>query len=163
MHARWGVDAVSPPVGALAPPVLPQPGHCAQRAWTGTVRSPHPLPLAALGARRTSSAVYGLAALDCHGRVADRIIMQTLGWSPGLRLRIEIEEAATGALTAAPDPQGAYRITSQGHVRIPAPLRHRYGLRAGDRVLLAAHPEQSQLVIYPPAILDALLTGGEPA
>src|SRR5262245_27105106 len=162
MYARWGVYAVIPPVGAVVPPVLPQPGQCAREACIGTVRSAHPLPLAALPARRTSSTVYGLAALDCHGRVADRIIMQTLGWSPGLRLRIEIEEAATGALAAAADPEGAYRITSQGHVRIPAPLRHRYGLGAGDRVLLAADPQRSQLVIYPPAILDALLTGGEP-
>jgi hypothetical protein len=87
--------------------------------------------------------------------------MQTLDWSAGLRLHIR--EAAIGALTAAADPEGAYRITSQGHVRIPAPLRHRYGLGAGDRVLLAADPEQAQLVIYPPAILDALLSGGESA
>lgn len=161
MHARVGVCAVSPPVGALVPLVLPQRGHPTQGAWTGTVRSRGPLPLAVLRARRTSSAVYGLAALDCHGRVADRLIMQTLDWSAGLRLHIE--EAATGALMAAADPKGAYRVTSQGHVRIPAPLRDRYGLRAGHRVLLAADPEQSQLVIYPPALLDALLSGGESA
>src|SRR5262245_15916146 len=128
MYARWGVYAVIPPVGAVVPPVVPQRGHCAQGAGTGTVRSAHPLPLAALPARRTSSTVYGFAALDCHGRVADRIILHTLGWSAGLRLRIEIEEAATGALAAAADPEGAYRVTRQGHVRIPAPLRHRYGL-----------------------------------
>jgi hypothetical protein len=87
--------------------------------------------------------------------------MQTLDWSAGLRLHIR--EAATGALMAAADPEGVYRVTGQGHVRIPAPLRHRYGLGAGDRVLLAADPEQSQLVIYPPALLDALLLGGESA
>ncbi len=87
--------------------------------------------------------------------------MQTLDWSAGLRLHIR--ETATGALTAAADPEGAYQVTGHGHVRIPAPLRHRHGLRAGDRVLLAADPERSQLVIYPPAILDALLTGGEDA
>lgn len=161
MHARWGVCAVIPPVGALVPPVLPQRGHPGLGACIGTVPSRHPLPLAALRARRTSSAVYGLAALDCHGRVADRLITQALGWSAGLRLHMR--ETATGALTAAADPEGAYRITSHGHVRIPAPLRHRCGLRAGDRVLLAADPEQSQLVIYPPAILDALLPGGEDA
>lgn len=159
MHARWGVCAVIPPIGALVPLVLPQRGRLAQGACTGTVRSAHPLPLAALRARRASSAVYGLAALDCHGRVADRLIMGALGWSAGLRLHIG--EAATGALAAAVDPEGAYRVTGQGHVRIPAPLRHRYGLGAGDRVLLAADLERSRLVIYPPAVLDALLAGGE--
>ena len=96
-----------PIVDALVPPVLPQRGHSAQGACTGTVPSRHPLPLPALRARRTSSAVYGLAALDCHGRVADRIIMQTLDWSAGLRLHIR--ETATGALTAAADPEGVYR------------------------------------------------------
>lgn len=79
---------VIPTVGALVPPVLPQRDHPATGACAGTLRSRHPLPLATLRARRTSSPVYGLAALDCHGRVADRIIQQALGWSAGLRLVI---------------------------------------------------------------------------
>ncbi len=47
-------------------------------------------------------------------------------------------------------------------------LRHRCGLGAGDRVLLAADPNRSRLAIYPPAALDLALrptthsTGGDP-
>ncbi|HET9253846.1 MAG TPA: hypothetical protein VFO16_01430 [Pseudonocardiaceae bacterium] len=119
---------MSSPVGAVVPPVLPQRGHPGQGACIGTVHSRHPLPLAALRARRTSSAVYGLAALDCHGRVADRLITQTLGWSAGLRLRMR--EAATGALAAAADPEGAYRITDHQPGSCPYPRAVAAPLRA---------------------------------
>jgi hypothetical protein len=106
-------------------------------------------------ARRSSTVVYGLSALDDRGRVADRVVMRTLGWSAGLRL--DIHETA-GVLTALTAPDGAYQVTNQGHLRLPAPLRHRCGLQAGDRVLLAADPDQSRLAIYPPAVLGTLIT-----
>ena len=93
--------------------------------------------------------------------------MRALGWSAGLRL--DIREAA-GVLTVFTDSEGVYQVTSQGQLRLPAPLRHRCGLNAGDRVLLAADPQRSRLAVYPPAALDTLLpqqspdtTGGEPA
>ncbi|MGH4011628.1 MAG: AbrB/MazE/SpoVT family DNA-binding domain-containing protein [Pseudonocardiaceae bacterium] len=99
--------------------------------------------------------------------VADRVVMRALGWSAGLRL--DIHEMA-GVLTVFTDPEGIYQVTSQGNLRLPAPLRHRCGLVAGDRVLLAADPDLSRLAVYPPAALDSLLpqqstdtTGGEPA
>ena len=93
--------------------------------------------------------------------------MRALGWSAGLRL--DIHETG-GILTVLRDLEGVYQITTQGHLRLPAPLRHRCGLQTGDRVLLAADPDRSQLAVYPPAALDTLLsrqptetTGGEPA
>jgi hypothetical protein len=126
-----------------------------------------PLPLPSLIARRTSTVIYGLSALDDRGRVADRVVMRALGWSAGLRL--DIHETA-GVLTALTAPEGAYQVTNQGHLRLPAPLRHRCGREAGDRVLLAADPDRSRLAIYPPAALDTFLpqqptamAGGEPA
>ncbi|WP_232237783.1 MULTISPECIES: AbrB/MazE/SpoVT family DNA-binding domain-containing protein [Actinoalloteichus] len=48
-------------------------------------------------------------------------------------------------------------ITVQGHLRVPASIRHRVGLVAGDRVLLTADPGRNQLVVHPPAVLDDLL------
>jgi len=92
--------------------------------------------------------------------------MRALGWSAGLRLAIR---ETGGVLIVRDDPDGGYQITSQGHLRLPAPLRHRCGLHAGDRVLLAADPHRSRLDIYPPAALDSLITppddpsGGKPA
>jgi hypothetical protein len=110
--------------------------------------------------------VYGLAAVDDRGRVADRVVLRSLGWAAGLRLGIH-ETAGVLAVTA--DPDGGYRITNQGNLRLPAALRHRCGLAPGDRVLLAADADRSRLVIYPPAALDHALArcadtaGGEPA
>nr|CEL13584.1 hypothetical protein [Kibdelosporangium sp. MJ126-NF4]CTQ99270.1 hypothetical protein [Kibdelosporangium sp. MJ126-NF4] len=53
-------------------------------------------------------------------------------------------------------------ITKDGHLRLPAPIRHRIGLRTGDRVLLAAKVDQQTLTVYPPAVLDVLLAGDLP-
>jgi AbrB family looped-hinge helix DNA binding protein len=42
-------------------------------------------------------------------------------------------------------------------VVIPAPLRHRCGLRPGDRVLLAAVPGHDTLAAYALAVVDQAL------
>ena len=88
-------------------------------------------------------------------------MLRALGWSAGLRLAIS---ETGGVLTVHTDPAGDHQVTNQGHLRIPAPLRHRCALAPGDRVLLAADPDHSRLAIYPPAALDHALTqpGGEP-
>jgi hypothetical protein len=108
-----------------------------------------------------------MATLDCHGRIADRTLLHALGWPAGHRLTIG---EAAGTLTVTPDPDGATQVTRQGHLRVPAALRHRCALSTGDRVLLAADPARSRLAIYPAAVLDAALTqqqhptrpGGDP-
>jgi len=107
-----------------------------------------------------------MTTLDCHGRIADRAILQALGWPAGHRLNIH---ETAGTLTVVSDPHGDTQVTGQGHLRITAALRHRCALGTGDRVLLIADPNRSQLAIYPPAALDAALAqqpttphGGEP-
>jgi hypothetical protein len=107
-----------------------------------------------------------MAALDCHGRIADRTVLLALGWPAGHRLTIH---ETAGTLTVVADPDGEARVTGQGHLRLPAALRHRCALGTGDRVLLAANPDRSHLAIYPPIVLDTVLaqppttrTGGEP-
>jgi bifunctional DNA-binding transcriptional regulator/antitoxin component of YhaV-PrlF toxin-antitoxin module len=106
-----------------------------------------------------------MAALDCHGRIADRTVLLALGWPAGHRLTVH-ERA--GTLTVVPDPDGETQVTRQGHLRIPAALRHRCDLGSGDRGLLAVDTDRSGLAIYPPAALDTALaqqpttrTGGE--
>lgn len=49
-------------------------------------------------------------------------------------------------------------MSAAGHLRLPAAIRHRCGLVTGDRLLLAADPSTAELRIYPPAILDELIT-----
>src|SRR5215217_6648225 len=66
-----------------------------------------------------------MATLDCHGRIADRAVLHAVDWPAGHRLTIQ---EAAGRLTVTPDPAGDHQVTGQGHVRIPALLRHRCGL-----------------------------------
>ncbi|MBV9312301.1 MAG: AbrB/MazE/SpoVT family DNA-binding domain-containing protein [Pseudonocardia sp.] len=108
-----------------------------------------------------------MAALDARGRLADHAVITALGWTPGLRLHIRV---TTRLLVVHADPEGDCAITRQGHLRVPALIRHQCGLGTGDRVLLAAEPDTGQLIIVPPAALDAFLTqqrsnlsGGESA
>jgi hypothetical protein len=149
-------------INSVVPAVLPRSGGrvaAGDSAVVSLVRGPLPLPSLISG--RTSSLVYGLAALDDRGRVADRVVMRALSWSAGQRLTIQ---ETGGVLTVHTDPNGDYQVTGQGHLRLPAPLRHRCRLAAGDRVLLAANPVRSRLTVYPPAALDhALARCADPA
>ncbi len=99
--------------------------------------------------------MYGLAAVDCRGRVADRAVMHALGWTPGTRLDIR---ETRGLLVIRTDTHGVFSVTTRGHLRLPAPVRHCCGLQPGDRVLLAADPQRDLLIVHPPAALDDLLT-----
>jgi hypothetical protein len=150
------VSAVSAAViRPVVPPVLSHSGGTAMGVGGAVSLSRNALPLPSLIAQRTSSAVYGMAALDDRGRIADRVVLRVLGWSAGLCLVIDEDG---GLLVIYPEADGIAQVTGQGHLRVPAPLRHRCGLHSGDRVLLAADPERHRLVVYPPAALDALLS-----
>jgi hypothetical protein len=111
--------------------------------------------------------VYGLATIDCNGRVAETAVINALGWVPGTRL--DIRETG-GLVLVIASRHGAFSLAGQGYLRLPATVRHWCGLVPGDRVLLAAEPGQGRLVVHPPAALDAMITqfhasvlGGEAA
>jgi bifunctional DNA-binding transcriptional regulator/antitoxin component of YhaV-PrlF toxin-antitoxin module len=53
---------------------------------------------------------------------------------------------------------GESRVTPQGHVRLPALVRHRCDLNTGDRILLVADPTSATLRVVPPAMLDRRLS-----
>lgn len=150
----WAVSGAV--ISPVIPPALRSGNHHAEGAPAGPPPLRRPLPLAPLLTQRTSTTVYGLSALDDRGRLADRTVMRALGWSAGLRLDIR---KTTGLLVIHSYVNGEFQVTGQGHLRLPAFLRHRCGLETGDRVLLAAFPSQSQLLVYPSAALDALLAG----
>lgn len=116
--------------------------------------SHRPLPLPTVPTPRTGAAVYGLAAVDCRGRVADCTVFAALGWVAGTPLAISVTD---GTLVIGTDPCGVFGMTSQGHLRLPAPVRHRCGLASGDRVLLVAYPARDVLLVHPPAVLDVLV------
>ena len=78
--------------------------------------------------------------------MADRATIAALGWQGGDRLTLTAE---AGVMIARRDPGGLITVPSRSYVVIPATLRRRCGLRAGDHVLLAASPGQDMLAAYP--------------
>ncbi|HEX2262652.1 MAG TPA: AbrB/MazE/SpoVT family DNA-binding domain-containing protein [Pseudonocardiaceae bacterium] len=139
----------------VIPAATPHGGHPAGSLFgTLAARRRLPLPtLSTLSTRRASSAVYGLAAVDCRGRVADRAVVSALGWASGTRLNIR---ESGGLLVIRTDAHGVFSVTNQGHLRLPATVRHCCGLVPGDRVFLAADPQRDLLIVHPPAALDDL-------
>nr|WP_255645794.1 hypothetical protein [Actinoplanes polyasparticus] len=109
------------------------------------------LTLLHLPAKRTGSAIYGLSTLDAGGRIADRAIMQALGWTPQQRLDIRVSRGLIGVFA---DERGVFRVSSQRFLHLPVAARRWCDLAAGSRVLLAAYPEGGLLLVYPPAVLD---------
>ncbi|WP_245777886.1 AbrB/MazE/SpoVT family DNA-binding domain-containing protein [Lentzea xinjiangensis] len=85
-----------------------------------------------------------------------------LNWTAATRLSIREHD---GLLAVAADPHGVFKLTRQGHVRLPADARRAAHLGTGDRVLLVAHLDQQTVTVFPPGALDQLvlpvLQGGE--
>lgn len=143
---------------AVIAPVLPTTRIPAARPAAARNKQPRrKLPLARLARARSQSTVYGLCALDRDGRVSDRaVIGVNLGWRPGTR--VELREDC-GLILASAKEGGKVKVTGQGHLHLPVSFRRYCGLAAGDRVPLAADPSVGLLVLYPPSVLDAMVTG----
>jgi len=133
-------------------PVIPSSGitTARQRARSATGR---PLPLArpVPVPSAPEDVVYGIARIDASGRICERAIITALGWAGGDRLTFT---ADAGVVTARRDPCGMVTLPATTYLTIPAPLRHRCGLEAGDQVLLAALPDQDTLAAYSLAVMD---------
>ncbi len=89
--------------GTVTPVVIPATTPAARRRPAGSRQGAsaarRPLPLPTVSTPRAGTTVYGLAAVDCRGRVADRAVMHALGWTPGTRLDIR---ETRGLLVSAP-------------------------------------------------------------
>ena len=105
-----------PLVAPVLPPASPVPGGAGRPSAAGTARGM--LPVAPLTLSRSRSTVYGLATIDCNGRIADTAISAALGWVPGTR--VDIGQSA-GLVVVAADSQGEFCVSAQGHLRLPAP------------------------------------------
>src|SRR4051794_35117956 len=68
-------------------PVVPSSTAAARGAVSSGERRMLPLARLAAGVRGVA-VVYGIAAVDCRGRIADRVVTGALGWVPGTRLSI---------------------------------------------------------------------------
>ena len=128
-------------------PVIPgaNPGRRSQ----GKPGAGRPIPLARPLGR--PDVVYGFGRIDASGRIADRATIAALGWRGGDRLTLT---ADAGVMVVRRDPGGMVTVPARPYIVIPAALRRRCGLRAGDHVLLAASPSQDMLVAYSFAVVD---------
>ena len=144
----------SSPIAPVIPPAT------APASNGNGVRRTRRLPLAEpLAAGHDSDVVYGLGRIDASGRIADRAIVRALGWRAGDRLTLT---AAAGVILARRDPGGMITVPARPYVVIPAALRRRCRLRAGDRVLLAALPCEDALAAYPLAVVDQAIRAHAP-
>jgi hypothetical protein len=119
-------------------------------------KPPHGLPLPGSPPPTGSPAAhYTVSAMDARGRLADRSSLAALGWPPGLPVCFRV--ITGGVLVVAAPDGGPSAVTRQGHLRLPAPLRHLFRLRAGDRLLVAAFPGPGYLIAHPVTALDQML------
>ena len=115
------------------------------------------LPLASVPSLRPSdAAIYGMTVMDDRGRIVVRTVLKALGWLPGTPTRIDVDRDVAIITEGTDSPCS---LTAQGHLRLPATVRHRLGLRTGDRVLLVGKAADASLIVYPPTALDTLLAG----
>ncbi len=141
-----------------ARPVAPViPGASPGRRRQGNSGARRPMPLASPPGR--PDVVYGFGRIDASGRVADRATIAALGWRGGDRLTLT---ADAGVMIAHRDPGGMVTVPARPYIVIPAALRRRCGLRAGDHVLLAAVPGQDLLAAYSFAVVDQAMRAHAP-
>ena len=123
-------------------PVIPSSGAPAsqQRSRSAAARR---LPLASRVPVPSlpEDVVYGIARIDSSGRICERALITALGWSGGDLLTVTADAGADRRR----DPGGMVTLPARAHITIPAALRRRCGLEAGNQVLLAAHPDQDSL------------------
>ncbi len=131
-------------------PVIPSSAVPAARRRAGPAAG-RPLPLARPVRPVPEDGVYGIARIDSSGRICERAIVTALGWAGSDRLTFT---ADAGVVTARRDPGGMVTLPASAYITIPAALRHRCGLEAGDPVLLAALPGQDALAAYSLAVVD---------
>jgi len=137
-------------------PVIPSPVRMAGIPRVALPAAVRPLPMAGPAAALSvpSGVVYGIGRIDASGRVTDQAITSVLGWREGDRLTLT---ASPGVVTGRRDPGGMVTVPARACIAIPAVLRRRCGLRAGDRVLLAAVPGQDMLAAFSFAVVDQAL------
>ena len=75
---------------------------------------------------------YGFGRIDASGRVANRAAIAAPGGAAGDRLTLTGE---AGVMIARRHPGGMVTMPARPYIVIPAALRSRCGLRAGDHVL----------------------------
>lgn len=113
------------------------------------------LPVAQLHTHvQDASLYYAVTTIDDRGRLADRSSLRILGWLPESSISIRVVQGVVIVVTRCRGPES---ITRQGHIRLPASVRHFCRLAPGARLLVAACPDHDLLAAYTTSALDAML------
>lgn len=113
------------------------------------------LPLAPLRLPMPAPSLYcAVTPIDDRGRLADRSPIRAVGWVPGQQITIFVVQETVVVISQS---NGAESITRQGHLRLPAHVRHICRLTPGDRLLIAAAPGPGVLVAYTMPSLESIL------
>jgi hypothetical protein len=142
-------------VVAMIHPVIPGASRRTQ-AGVSTPLARRTLPLPVIPTpppHRTRNTLYRTAVIDRSGRIRHRILLETLGWTPTIRLTALLQ---LGQLMLRPDPAGANMITPHGHICLPLDPRRLLGLRP-----LVADLTEHELAVLPETLLDGLIEGGD--
>lgn len=113
-----------------------------------------PLGRVAVSATRDESVHYVTTTVDNRGRLSDRSPLRVLGWGPHHPVALSV---LPGLIVVDTPRSGRDAVTRQGHLRLPAYVRHRCRIHAGDRVLVLACPEHDTLIIYTLHVLDQMV------
>jgi hypothetical protein len=97
---------------------------------------------------------FTVTTIDNRGRLADRSPLRILGWLPLSRVSIS---TVKGKLIVVTRSDGPDSITRQGHLRLPAPIRHTCRLEPSAQLLVAAFPDRGLLAAYSGSALDAMV------
>ncbi|MCX2729480.1 hypothetical protein OOZ19_04460 [Saccharopolyspora sp. NFXS83] len=136
------------------PAVIPRPSSDGAVSGTKPARS---LPVPDLTERPGETrTLYRIASLDQRGRIAERSVIDALGWVAGQRLQFGL--ISESAIAVLPDPAGMFSLARRHHIPLPVTARRWCHLQTADRVLLAAAPQHGMLVIYTMSALDSMVT-----
>lgn len=97
---------------------------------------------------------FVVTTIDSRGRLADRSPLRVLGWNPDCTITITTVGRAVIVATRSAGPDA---VTRQGHLRLPARVRHACHLGTGARLLVAASPDRDLLAAYPVSSVEASL------
>lgn len=113
------------------------------------------LPVAPLRLPSPSPSLYcAVTPIDDRGRLADRSPIRAVGWPPGQPITISVVQHTVVVISQS---NGVESLTRQGHLRLPAHVRHICRLTSGDRLLVAAAPGTGVLVAYTMPLLESIL------
>ncbi|MEU2036699.1 hypothetical protein [Nocardia amamiensis] len=97
--------------------------------------------------------------IDPAGRLGDRSVVKSLGWSAGQPVSIEPSQ---GLLRIRRVAESESSVAANGYVFLPVSARHASRLRTGERVLMAGGLECDVLVICPLRAAGAALWSYRP-